>query len=86
MSNRSVGAYTKLTAGIRARPARTLTDVGKQAALPEARVDEVVEPPPATEPERAAGASASWIAWLVGGLLAAGAAGLIVVLRGRVSR
>ena len=68
MSRESARAYARLTAGIQPRPARTLPDVGPDAALPEARVDEVVEPPPAARPatDPAGEGSRAWIAWLAG--------------------
>ena len=80
MSRESARAYARLTAGIRPRPARTLPDVGPDAALPEARVDEVVEPPPAARPatDAAGGGSPAWIAWLAGALLAATGVGRLI--------
>jgi hypothetical protein len=80
MSSRSAEAYAQLTAGIRPRPARTLPDAGPDAARPEARVDEVVEPPPAARPatDSAGEGSPAWIAWLGGALLAATAVGWLI--------
>jgi hypothetical protein len=80
MSAESVAAYAELTAGIRPRPARTLPDVGPDAALPEARVDEVVKPPPAARPaaDPADEDSSDWLAWLAGALLAATGVGWLI--------
>jgi hypothetical protein len=80
MSRESARAYARLTAGIRPRPARTLPDAGPDAALPEARVDEVVEPPPpATAAAEPAGeGSPAWLAWLAGALLAATGVGWLI--------
>ena len=77
MSPEAAAAYAKLTAGLRPRLARTLPGVGSDAALPEARVDEVVEPPTPTVSPDERGAR-GWIAWLVVGLAALAATGLLI--------
>jgi hypothetical protein len=74
-------AYTKLTAGLTPRPARTLPGVGEDA-LPVARVDEVVlAPSAATTP--ASDGSNIWIVALGGVVLAALMAGLLLTIRHR---
>src|SRR5687767_15035350 len=75
LPSESKEAYTKLTAGLTPRPARTL--------LPAARVDEVVEPPSADTPAPASDGSNVWIVALGGGLLAALMAGLLLRIRHR---
>ncbi len=77
MSPEAAAAYAKLTAGLLPRPARTLPGVGSDAALPEARVDEVVEPPTPTVSGDEQGAW-GWIAWLIVGLAALAGAGLLI--------
>ena len=76
-------AYAKLTAALAPRPARTLPGVGVDAELPAARVDEVVEPPSTAAPAPAADGSNGWIVALAGGLLAALAVGLTLLVRRR---
>ena len=73
LPSESKEAYTKLTAGLTPRPARTL--------LPVARVDEVVEAPSAATP--ASNGSNVWIIALGGGVLAALMAGLLLSIRHR---
>ena len=81
LPSESKEAYTKLTAGLTPRPARTLPSVGEDANLPVARVDEVVEPPGAATP--ASDGSNVWIVALGGGVLAALMAGLLLRIRHR---
>ena len=80
LPSESKEAYTKLTAGLTPRPARTLPSVGEDA-LPVARVDEVVEAPSAATP--ASDGSNVWIVALGGGVLAALMAGLLLRIRHR---
>jgi hypothetical protein len=80
LPSESKEAYTKLTAGLTPRPARTLPSVGEDA-LPAARVDEVVEAPSAATP--ASDGSNVWIIALGGGVLAALMAGLLLSIRHR---
>jgi len=82
LPSESKEAYTKLTAGLTPRPARTLPGVGEDA-LPAARVDEVVEPPSAATPAPASDGSNVWIVALGGGVLAALMAGLLLRIRHR---
>ena len=82
MSPEAAKAYAKLTAGLRPRPARTLPGVGPDAALPEARVDEVVQPPtPTGSPDEQR--SSGWVAWLIAGLAALAATGVLVAVASR---
>ena len=74
LPSESKEAYTKLTAGLTPRPARTL--------LPAARVDEVVCPACAATPAPASDGSNVWIVAL-GGVLAALMAGLLLRIRHR---
>ena len=83
LPSESKEAYAKLTAGLTPRPARTLPGVGKDAKLPVARVDEVVEPPSAATPAPASDGSNVWIVALGGGVLAALMAGLLLRIRHR---
>jgi hypothetical protein len=80
MSREPARAYARLTAGIHPRPARTLPDVGPDAELPQARVDEVVESPPEARPatDPAGEGSSAWLAWLAGALLAATGVGWLI--------
>ncbi len=80
LPSESKEAYAKLTAGLTARPARTLPDVGEDAR-PVARVDEVVLAPSA--PASASDGSNVWIVALGGGVLAALMAGLLLRIRHR---
>ena len=80
LPSESKEAYTKLTAGLTPRPARTLPSVGEDA-LPVARVDEVVLAPSAATP--ASDGSNVWIVALGGGVLAALMAGLLLRIRHR---
>jgi hypothetical protein len=73
LPSESKEAYTKLTAGLTPRPARTL--------LPAARVDQVVVFPSAATP--ASDGSNVWIVALGGGVLAALMAGLLLRIRHR---
>jgi hypothetical protein len=73
LPSESKEAYTKLTAGLTPRPARTL--------LPAARVDEVFDPASAATP--ASDGSNVWIVALGGGVLAALMAGLLLWMRHR---
>ena len=82
LPSESKEAYTKLTAGLTPRPARTLPGVGEDA-LPAARVDEVVEPPSAATPAPASDGSNVWIIALGGGVLAALMAGVLLRIRHR---
>jgi len=82
LPSESKKAYTKLTAGLTPRPARTLPGIGEDA-LPVARVDEVVEPPSAATPAPASDGSNVWIVALGGGVLAALMAGLLLRIRHR---
>ena len=82
LPSESKEAYTKLTAGLTPRPARTLPGVGEDA-LPAARVDEVVEPPSAATPAPASDGSNVWIVALGGGVLAALMAGVLLRIRHR---
>ena len=82
LPSESKAAYTKLTAGLTPRPARTLPGIGADA-LPVARVDEVVEPPSAATPAPASDGSNLWIVALGGGVLAALMAGLLLRIRHR---
>jgi hypothetical protein len=79
MDGHAAAAYAELTAGITPRPARTLPGVGADAPQPVARVDEVVEPPPA---ESSGSGSGVWIA-VLGGALLAGVAVVALVARHR---
>jgi hypothetical protein len=80
LPSESKTAYSKLTAGLTPRPARTLPGVGVDAK-PVARVDEVVGPPSAATP--AGDGSNVWIVALGGGVLAALIAGLLLRIRHR---
>jgi hypothetical protein len=82
LPSESKEAYAKLTAGLTPRPARTLPGVGVDG-LPAARVDEVVEPPSAATPAPASDGSNVWNVALVGGVLAALMAGLLLTIRHR---
>ena len=82
LPSESKEAYTKLTAGLAPRPARTLPGVGEDA-LPVARVDEVVGPACAATPATASDGSNVWILALGGGVLAALMAGLLLRIRHR---
>ena len=94
LPSESKAAYTKLTAGLTPRPARTLPSVGVDSealpavtvpsgGLPPARVDEVVEFPSAATPASASDGSIVWIVALGGGVLAALMAGLLLRIRHR---
>jgi hypothetical protein len=82
LPSESKEAYTKLTAGLTPRPARTLPDVGEDA-LPVARVDEVFCPACAATPAQASDGSNVWIVALGGVVLAALMAGLLLRIRHR---
>jgi hypothetical protein len=91
LPSESKAAYTKLTAGLTPRPARTLPGVGdskldppmvRHGPLPPARVDEVVAPPSAATPAPASDGSNVWIVALGGGVLAL-MAGLVLRIRHR---
>ena len=82
LPSESKEAYTKLTAELTPRPARTLLGVGEDA-LPVARVDEVVLAPSAATPATASDGSSVWIVALGGGVLAALMAGLLFRIRHR---
>ncbi len=82
LPSESEAAYTKLTAGLTPRPARTLPGVGVDG-LPVARVDEVVCPACAATPAPASDGSNVWIVALGGGMLAALMAGLLLTIRHR---
>ena len=82
LPSESEEAYTKLTAGLTPRPARTLPGVGVDG-LPAARVDEVVEYPSAATPAPASDGSNVWIVALGGGVLAALMVGLLLRIRHR---
>src|SRR4051794_16471828 len=82
LPSESKEAYTKLTAGLLPRPARTLPSVGEDA-LPVARVDEVFCPTCAATPAPASDGSNVWIVALGGGVLAALMAGLLLTIRHR---
>ena len=73
LPSESKEAYTKLTAGLTPRPARTL--------FPAARVDQVFDPASAATP--ASDGSNVWIVALGGGVLAALMAGLMLWMRHR---
>jgi hypothetical protein len=73
LPSESKEAYTKLTAGLTPRPARTL--------FPAARVDQVFDPASAATP--ASDGSNVWIVALGGGVLAALMAGLLLWIRHR---
>jgi hypothetical protein len=81
LPSESEEAYAKLTAGLTPRPARTLLGGGLYAKLPVARVDEVFDPASAATP--ASDGSNVWIVALVGGVLAALMAGLLLWIRHR---
>ena len=83
LPSESEEAYAKLTAGLTARPARTLPGPGEEANLPAARVDEGVEAPSAATPAPASDGSTVWIVALGGGVLAALMAGLLLRIRHR---
>ena len=82
LPSESKEAYTKLTAGLTPRPARTLPSVGEDA-LPVARVDEAFCPACAATPAQASDGSNVWIVALGGGVLAALMAGLLLRIRHR---
>jgi hypothetical protein len=73
LPSESKEAYTKLTAGLKPRPATTL--------LPAARVDEVFDPATAATP--ASDGSNVWIVALGAGVLAALVAGMLLMIRHR---
>ena len=79
LPSESEEAYAKLTAGLTPRPARTLLIVGDGVA----RVDEVFCPACAATPAQASDGSNVWIVALVGGVLAALMAGLLLWIRHR---
>jgi hypothetical protein len=81
LPSESKAAYTRLTAGLTPRPARTLPGAGEDVKLPPARVDEVVESPSAATP--ASDGSNVWIVVLGGGVLAALMAGVLLRIRHR---
>jgi hypothetical protein len=83
LSSKSQEAYTKLTAGLTPRPARTLPGVGEDAKVGVARVDEVFCPACAATPASANDGSNVWIVALGGGVLAALMAGLLLGIRHR---
>ena len=82
LPSESKEAYTKLTAGLTPRPARTLPAAGEDAQ-PVARVDEVFCPACAATPAQASDGSNVWIVALGGGVLAALMAGLLLRIRHR---
>ena len=82
LPSESEEAYTKLTAGLTPRPARTLPGVGVDG-LPAARVDEVVEFASAADAAPASDGSNVWIVALGGGVLAALMVGLLLWMRHR---
>jgi hypothetical protein len=82
LPSESKAAYTKLTAGLTPRPARTLPSVGEDAKMPGgALAPEVFESPSAATP--ADDDSNVWIVALSGGVLAALMAGLLLRMRHR---
>ena len=83
LPSESEEAYTKLTAGLTPRPARTLLGLGADFKPSVARVDEVVEPPSTATPEPASDGSNGWIVALGGGLIALLVLGLILRIRQR---
>ena len=81
LPSESKQAYTKLTAGLTPRPARTLPGVGEDA-LPVAH-GEVFCPACGATPAQASDGSNVWIVALGGGVLAALMAGLLLTIRHR---
>jgi hypothetical protein len=84
LPSESKAAYTKLTAGLTPRPARTLPSVGEDAKMPGgALAPEVFEPSSAATPAPADDGSNVWTVALGGGVLAALMAGLLLRIRHR---
>jgi LPXTG-motif cell wall-anchored protein len=84
LPSESKAAYTKLTAGLTPRPARTLPSVGEDAKMPGGSLaPEVFESPSAATPAPANDDSNVWIVALGGGVLAALMAGLLLWMRHR---